>query len=528
MLYNPAYGEVAGERHPRLLGMNVFEGWPEQKQVTAAIHASIRETGRPHVQKDVPFLYKRNGLLEEIYLNWSTLPLSGPFGGFYVALTDVTESRVAETRRMILRTMSQGWNIASDISSFWKSLTRGISFQPKEFPFALLYSANPESGTDHSYSALDARATSRFVLKSFIGNASARPSIQDFLNLKSEKEPFERALRQAVYSSSKDLNLLRVADGTVPDAWLRAAQGRGYADGTSDDLAAVVLLPIISNRTARTVGILIMGLNTRRPWNDAYQSWISEFGRDINESVTSILLIEEAARIQHENAKQAAREQVLLAKELAAREREASYANDKTMRLLKMMEQVDVGIFECSPSGTLLQANDAWYELSGHPRPAEMHTDFSFMDCVYPPDRELVANTWTRIAQGNAVRFEMRWKSKPSAPGQEPPVDGQWVLSSCFPVMDENGKLIAISGCTTNIGPQKNVVADALRRAEALERARASEREANRANERYQRMTQLIDEISVGVFEYDMEGRLVRTLSLLLVALLTAYRCKQM
>lgn len=365
------------------------------------------------------------------------------------------------------------------------------------------------------------------VLKSFIGHASAQPSIQDALDVKSGNEPFERALRRAVYSSSKNPQLLRVADGTVPDAWVHAAQGRGYADGMPDDLAAVVLLPLISNRTARTVGILILGLNTRRPWNDSYQSWISEFSRDINESVTSILLTEEAARIQHENAKQASREQVLLAKELAAREREASYANDKTMRLLKMMEQVDVGIFEYSPSGTLLQANDAWYELSGHPRPAEMHTEFSFMDCVYPPDRELVAGTCPRIAQGNSVTFEMRWNPKPAASGQEPPLDGQWVLSSCFPVMDENGKLMAISGCTTNISPQKNVVADALRRAEALERARASEREANRANERYQRMTQLIDEISVGVFEYDMEGRLVRTFSLLLVALLTAYRFKQ-
>jgi hypothetical protein len=68
-------------------------------------------------------------------------------------------------------------------------------------------------------------------------------------------------------------------------------------------------------------------------------------------------LTDEANRKQHETAKQAAREQVLLAKELASREKEASYANDKTGRLLRMMEGCDVGIFEYSPDGKLLHAN---------------------------------------------------------------------------------------------------------------------------------------------------------------------------
>ena len=69
---------------------------------------------------------------------------------------------------------------------------------------------------------------------------------------------------------------------------------------------------------------------------------------------------------------------------------------------------------------------------------------------------------------------------------------------------------MAINGCVTDIDSQKRLVRDVLRRAEALERARESERAANIANERYQRMTKLIELMDVGVFEYNTAGKLVQ------------------
>lgn len=138
-----------------------------------------------------------------------------------------------------------------------------------------------------------------------------------------------------------------------------------------------------------------------------------------------------------------------------------------------------------------------------------MHKEFSFLDCVYEDDVPLVIDTWNSISKGNQVTFEMRWKAKQSGPVEEPPEDGQWVLSSCIPVYGPDGNIIAISGCTTNIGPQKRSVRDAVKRAEALERARASEEQASLANERFQRMTKAVDLIDVGVFEYHPDGTLV-------------------
>lgn len=151
---------------------------------------------------------------------------------------------------------------------------------------------------------------------------------------------------------------------------------------------------------------------------------------------------------------------------------------------------------------------ESWYRLSGYPKDRTLHPKFKFMELVYPLDEGKVMDAWNRISAGFQISFEMRWKPQPPGPGEEAPTDGQWVLSTCVPAMDEDGKLISISGCTTDISAQKRVEQDALRRAEALERARASEREASRANEQFRRMNTIIAEIDVGVFEYNADGRL--------------------
>ncbi|KAF2756763.1 hypothetical protein EJ05DRAFT_539647 [Pseudovirgaria hyperparasitica] len=146
--------------------------------------------------------------------------------------------------------------------------------------------------------------------------------------------------------------------------------------------------------------------------------------------------------------------------------------------LYTMMEMSDVGTFEYSPEGTLIRANDSWYRLSLHPKLEDLHTDYSFMDLVYPPDRDLVIAQWNKLVQGHSITFEMRWKGINYRPPSEddPGVDDvTWVLSACVPIMDEMGNLVSVAGNTVDINAQKRVQDEAVKRAEALERLRKSE-----------------------------------------------------
>ncbi|KAH8701408.1 hypothetical protein GQ44DRAFT_753493 [Phaeosphaeriaceae sp. PMI808] len=135
-----------------------------------------------------------------------------------------------------------------------------------------------------------------------------------------------------------------------------------------------------------------------------------------------------------------------------------------------MLEMSDVGVFEYNTAGILLQANEAWYRLSSHPRNMSDHVQFSFMDLVFPDDIALVMSMWNKLINGIPVTFEMRWKSRT---GTTDPF--QWVLSSCVPIFDERKNLMAIAGNTIDIAAQKKPQEAAQARVEALEQARVSE-----------------------------------------------------
>ncbi|KAI0155761.1 hypothetical protein BJ166DRAFT_341172 [Pestalotiopsis sp. NC0098] len=152
-------------------------------------------------------------------------------------------------------------------------------------------------------------------------------------------------------------------------------------------------------------------------------------------------------------------------------------ADVRLASLYKMMEMSDVGTFEYSPQGKLLRANESWYRLSLHP-PVENFADFSFMDLVYPADGPLVLSQWNKLAQGLPVTFEMRWKGKAYRDDATADAEDQfqWTLSACVPIQDDQGNLLSIAGNTIDINAQKMVQEEAVQRAEALERARRSER----------------------------------------------------
>ncbi|KAI9164135.1 Hybrid signal transduction histidine kinase K [Paramyrothecium foliicola] len=159
-----------------------------------------------------------------------------------------------------------------------------------------------------------------------------------------------------------------------------------------------------------------------------------------------------------------------------ARVKDVSTVGTRLEGMQTMMEMSDVGVFEYHPHGTLIRANESWYRLSHHPREEDAHTDFSFMDLVYPDDKPLVMSQWNKLSQGVPVTFEMRWKApRRNKNGEENEEEAQWVLSACVPIMDDENNLVSIAGNTIDINAQKSVQREALRRAEALERARASE-----------------------------------------------------
>jgi PAS domain S-box-containing protein len=144
-------------------------------------------------------------------------------------------------------------------------------------------------------------------------------------------------------------------------------------------------------------------------------------------------------------------------------------ATGKLSNLRQMMEMVDVGMFEYDKEGVLLYGNDAFHRLAGVPKGNT--GPMAWADSVFEEDKPWLTEIWTGLTQGSSSNFEMRWIG--SKPAEHP--EGQWVTAACVPTTDDAGNVTTVSGCITDISAQKRSHSDAVKKAEALERAAASE-----------------------------------------------------
>jgi PAS domain S-box-containing protein len=144
-------------------------------------------------------------------------------------------------------------------------------------------------------------------------------------------------------------------------------------------------------------------------------------------------------------------------------------ATGKLTNLRQMMEMVDVGMFEYDQEGVLLYGNDAFHSLTGVPKGND--EPMVWANSVFEEDKAWLTVVWTALTKGDSNTFEMRW----IGPNPDENPEGQWVTAACVPTWDDAGNVISVSGCVTDISAQKRSHSDAVKKAEALERAAASE-----------------------------------------------------
>jgi len=144
-------------------------------------------------------------------------------------------------------------------------------------------------------------------------------------------------------------------------------------------------------------------------------------------------------------------------------------AAGKLSDLRQMMQMVDVGMFEYNKEGVLLYGNDAFHKLAGVPK--GNYKPMEWANWVFEEDKPWLTDVWNSLTEGGSSTFEMRWLG--TNPDENP--EGQWVLAACVSTTDSAGNIIRVSGCITDISAQKRSHSDAVKRAEALERAQASE-----------------------------------------------------
>ncbi len=97
-LYNDAYAEILGAKHPRALGRRFHDIWSEiWPDISPLIDAAL--AGRATYREDLPLVMNRKGFDEQTWFTFSYSPLrdeNGKVAGMFCACTETTPRVVAE------------------------------------------------------------------------------------------------------------------------------------------------------------------------------------------------------------------------------------------------------------------------------------------------------------------------------------------------------------------------------------------------------------------------------------------------
>src|SRR6266702_6162191 len=97
-LYNDAYAEILGEKHPRALGARFADIWSEiWPDISPLIDSAM--AGEATYREDLPLIMNRRGFDEQTWFTFSYSPVrneDGAVAGLFCAVAETTEKVAAE------------------------------------------------------------------------------------------------------------------------------------------------------------------------------------------------------------------------------------------------------------------------------------------------------------------------------------------------------------------------------------------------------------------------------------------------
>lgn len=452
MIYNEPYIELVGAMHPAALGASApsFFG-DEIWDIFRPIIAQNLATGEVVERHDIPIFITRHGFTEETYFKFrffAILDDDGRVLGHLEPVTEMTRQKVADRRLSTLLSISERTPNAPNLETFWKSIIQVLADNDKDIPFALLYSVEDEGGTENdtvSVSSVSSSGPKQCTLQGTLGVPPSHQAAPPHLDLHQSHDGFMPSFREAM--RLRRPTLVRVEDGSLPERLIEGLEWRGFGE----PCRSAVICPISPTAHDNVLGFMIIGINPRRPYDDDYQHFIQVAIRLFNSGAASVVLLEEEAR-------QAAIVQARLSEQLLLSQREIER---NELKFQRFAERADVAIWIVDATGQFMYRNERWFEIF-QPAKEDSHAASAWLKLVGPEDFEFCQDAFKKLMiDKQSVSFELRL-NRPWQPPEDLEVDKDdttahyiWILCSAYPELAEDGSLIEVLGCVTDISRQK-------------------------------------------------------------------------
>ncbi|OIW30558.1 putative histidine kinase group protein [Coniochaeta ligniaria NRRL 30616] len=513
-IYNEAFSKLCGSKHPFVLGRTVEETWPEGAATLKEAmrvseerqRASTEDEWRHFVEKGLDDGSEESRWLEEVYLKWSVVPLydDDKCLGFMHPVVDTTSMRLWERRMKMLIELGEVLVTPRDVKSYWATIIDKLeAVEPRyDIPLAILYSVDddPNADTDASRK-YDSTKVCR--LEGSLGVPEGHPIIPHTLTLRSSDDGLSHMFRGALGAPAPHPLLLQTEDGSLPKSLIDGLQWRGFGD----PCRAAVLLPIRPTKEENIMGLLVLGINPRRPYDNDYRQYISLLSQKITTSLASTVLLEEEARRGRNMAEQAAYDQAMLKEKLAAQTKEAT---ESIQKFEAVAEFIPVGMCFGDNSGNITFANDAFCRITGLSREGLL-PEQGYLPCVVEEDRSIVKGAYEDLQSRQSVTFEFRVKPHDLGDLSTPPTSSspsfertgldlvaiderteRHVLASAKAERAPDGRIVRVLTCLTDVTLHKETADEAVRRAQQAEN-----------------LKRMAEFATVGMYDMDLHGRLL-------------------
>ncbi|KAF4968578.1 hypothetical protein FSARC_4051 [Fusarium sarcochroum] len=493
-IYNEAFSKYCGARHPGRLGRPATEAWAHLQTRLDDMMASPLKNYSNVEDESKFFIPQADGSFEETYVKSSMVPIvyDKKCLGIQHSLLEMTSRRLWERRMKMLIDLGEALVSTKDAKSYWSRTIEELErWSPTyDVPLAFIYSVEDDD-TDSTSPKYDCSKTCR--LEGSLGVPEGHAIAPNVLNLKDTDKGMASILRKSL--DERQPMLLQTKNGTLPKELLHGLAWRGFGDPCQ----AAVILPIRPTKEENVMGILFLGLNPRRPYDNDYRQFISLLSQKLTSSLASTVLLEEEARRRRNITEQAAYDNAMLKQRL---EYQTEQAERSIQTFTAVADFIPVGMCFVDVEGNITFANDAWHRITGYPKGTIAQG--ALLESVLEEDKQKVIRAYKDVQKLDTVTFEYRIargenatgpQSFKSSAGPLSRIDervSRHILASTKAERAPDGSVIRILTCLTDVTVQKDTAEEAVRRAQEAEN-----------------LKRLAEFATVGMYDVSMDGRLL-------------------
>ena len=256
-LYNDAFADLIGGKHPSALGKPAKATWPEAWEVVGGRLDEVIERGHTmHAEDEQRILY-RNGYPEECYFSFSHSPIDdvdGSTAGVLTVATETTAKVLYERRMRVVRELGAvSTTDAGSLAETCRAVLRVLATARETMPFAVAF-LRPDGGPVEKVAAYG------------LATDAGIPGLTD-----SGGDPV--GLVAGVLESGRVEEIAGLREA-FPEALLPGPLGPLTPD-------TAVLLPLTVSGRPAPIGVLVVGVNPYRPLNPEYREFFTVVARQV-------------------------------------------------------------------------------------------------------------------------------------------------------------------------------------------------------------------------------------------------------